>query len=141
MLVTIQIGVLFPQNFSVAGRAGTRVDIPAHEVLREGDDLTSMSDTTLIRRVESYLDLPENAMNQMIVQRPEEGNILITAKTRFGGVYYLTVDSDQIDEVLNWAVEAENKGGSKFPGMTYEQGVRAAIDWLVGNTSDRPDAD
>lgn len=82
MLVTIQIGVLFPMD--APQRAGTRVDIPAHEVLREGDDLATMSDATLISRVESYLDLPEGAMRQMIVQRPEQGNIMITAKTRFG---------------------------------------------------------
>lgn len=82
MLVTIQIGVLFPMD--APQRAGTRVDIPAHEVLREGDDLAAMSDATLISRVESYLDLPEGAMRQMIVQRPEAGNIMITAKTGFG---------------------------------------------------------
>lgn len=82
-IVTIQIGVLFPTNFPNE-RAGTRVDIPAHEVLREGDDLAAMSDATLITRVESYLDLPEGVMRGMVVQHPEEGNILITAKTRFG---------------------------------------------------------
>lgn len=84
IVTIVQIGVLFPQDFGVRERAGTRVDITAPEVMREGDDLLSMSDSTLISRVENFLDLPEGCMRQMIVQRPEEGNIMITAKTRFG---------------------------------------------------------
>jgi hypothetical protein len=27
-------------------------------------------------------------------------------------------------------MDQEDDGGSKFPGMTYEMGIRAAIDWL-----------
>lgn len=36
----------------------------------------------------------------------------------------------QIDAVLNWCDEAEDEGRSHYPGMTYEQGVAAAIRWL-----------
>jgi hypothetical protein len=81
-VLTVQIRVLFPNN--ATHHAGESVDVPAHEVLRENDDLASMSDATLVHRVEAYLDLPEGTMHGMIVQRPEAGNILITAKTRFG---------------------------------------------------------
>jgi len=28
--------------------------------------------------------------------------------------------------------------GSNFSGMSYEQGVLAAIDWLTGETTDNP---
>lgn len=85
-LLTANIRVLFPNNF--VRRAGESVDVPAAEVLSPEDDLATMSDATLKARVESFLDMPEGSMTNMIVQRPEEGNILITAKTRFGGIDY-----------------------------------------------------
>lgn len=44
---------------------------------------------------------------------------------------------EEINEVLNWAAEAQDDG-SKFPGMTYEDGVKAMYDWLTGD-GDRPD--
>ncbi len=44
----------------------------------------------------------------------------------------------EIDEQLNKAYEQEEKGGSKWPGMSYEQGVRTAIDWITGNTDELP---
>lgn len=81
-ITTVQVRVLFPQDFQML--AGEDRVVPAHEVLREGDMLVTMSDRTLIDRVEAYLDLPEGSMRNMIVQRPETGNILITAKTNFG---------------------------------------------------------
>jgi hypothetical protein len=37
---------------------------------------------------------------------------------------------EEIDELLNSCVESEETGESKFFGMTYEQGIIAAIDWL-----------
>ena len=40
--------------------------------------------------------------------------------------------SSEVDEVLNVAAEAEEKGKSAYPGMTYEQGVSAAIRWMRG---------
>lgn len=39
----------------------------------------------------------------------------------------------EIDDLLNKCLDAEDEGASKYPGMTYEQGVRAAIEWLTGN--------
>ena len=36
----------------------------------------------------------------------------------------------QIDEVIDWA---EAGGRSQFPGRSYEEGVRAAIEWMEGN--------
>ena len=43
-----------------------------------------------------------------------------------------------IDELLNMCAEQEDEGGSKFPGMTYEQGVKAAIDWLTEENGVHP---
>jgi len=45
----------------------------------------------------------------------------------------------EIDEVLNWCSEAEEEGISNYPGMTYEQGVKAGIDWLQGNGANPKD--
>ena len=39
---------------------------------------------------------------------------------------------DQIDELLNRCIEAEETGVSEYPGMSYEQGIKAAIEWLDG---------
>jgi len=44
----------------------------------------------------------------------------------------------EIDEVMNWASEGIDEG-SKFHGMSYEEGIRDAIDWITGFTDDRPD--
>ena len=47
---------------------------------------------------------------------------------------------DEIDEVLNQCMEQADEGGSRFPGMTYEQGVEAAIRWMQG-TDENPLSD
>lgn len=39
---------------------------------------------------------------------------------------------EEIDQVLEACVETEASGESKYPGMTYEQGVDAAIRWMQG---------
>lgn len=36
----------------------------------------------------------------------------------------------EIDDLLNRCVESEETGESKCFGMTYEQGIKAAIEWL-----------
>lgn len=46
---------------------------------------------------------------------------------------------NEIDDVLNWCAEGEDEG-THFRGMSYEQGVRAAIDWMQGN-GERPDTE
>ncbi len=43
----------------------------------------------------------------------------------------------EIDEQVNKAYEGlEN--GSKWPGMSYEQGVQAALDWVTGQIDEAP---
>ena len=44
---------------------------------------------------------------------------------------------EEIDDVLNKAADGIDNG-SKWPGMSYEQGVDAAIRWLTGETEDNP---
>ncbi len=59
----------------------------------------------------------------------------------FGYDVAMTPTEDQIDEQLNLAAAQEEEGGSKWPGMSYEQGVRAAIDWMRGFADEPPMAD
>jgi hypothetical protein len=48
-------------------------------------------------------------------------------------------DEDEINAVLNQCGESEDSGRSKFPGMNYEQGVKAAIEWMRGEGSNPMD--
>ena len=46
--------------------------------------------------------------------------------------YTIAREDSDVDELLNQCVEQEEKGNSKYPGMSYERGIRAAIEWLLG---------
>jgi len=37
---------------------------------------------------------------------------------------------EEIDQQLNRATKQEEKGGSRYRGMTFEQGVDATLRWL-----------
>ena len=43
----------------------------------------------------------------------------------------------EIDEQTSVVLGKIDAGESYF-GMTYEEGVLAALDWVVGNTNDKP---
>ena len=45
---------------------------------------------------------------------------------------------EEIDRVLDRAAEATDNAESQWPGMIYEQGVHAAIMWVLGNSKDNP---
>ena len=48
------------------------------------------------------------------------------------------VRTDQeISEVIGWCFEA-NDNGTYYSGMSYEDGIRAAIDWITGVSDDSP---
>ena len=38
----------------------------------------------------------------------------------------------EIDEVLNLAAEAEERGSTSYHGMTFEMGVAQGIQWACG---------
>lgn len=44
----------------------------------------------------------------------------------------------EIWDLLNQCSESENEGSSKYPGMSYEQGVKVAIEWITGDIEDHP---
>lgn len=50
----------------------------------------------------------------------------------------LARSDEEINQVLDWAAEGEDQG-SHYPGMSYEEGVRAALDWVLGINETRPD--
>lgn len=52
---------------------------------------------------------------------------------------YIVMPGDkEIDEVLNRCADAENDGRSEYPGMTYEQGLRVGIEWVLGIGDEPP---
>lgn len=54
------------------------------------------------------------------------------------GAYEVVRSDEEVDAVLNIASAQSERGGSAFPGMTYEQGVDEGIRWLTGQHDDVP---
>lgn len=44
----------------------------------------------------------------------------------------------KVNEQLNLACEWEEAGGSAVPGSSFEAGVRAAIEWMIGDREEEP---
>ena len=40
---------------------------------------------------------------------------------------------NEVNDVLNRCADQTDEGGSRWPGMSYEQGVEAAIRWMQGD--------
>lgn len=55
-------------------------------------------------------------------------------------MYTVARKDKEVDRVLDWATAGEDEG-SKYPGMSYETGVKAGIEWLIGNSEQPPDAE
>ena len=49
----------------------------------------------------------------------------------------ITRTSSEINEQIDLANEGIDQG-SKFPGMSYEEGIKNTIDWLYGNIEEPP---
>ena len=52
--------------------------------------------------------------------------------------YTVKRDDEDIAHLEAWAMKTFETGESHYPGMTYEDGVREALDWLFGITEDSP---
>ena len=50
------------------------------------------------------------------------------------------VTDTDISRVINWCHEGRNQG-TRYSGMTYEDGILAALDWLTGAIEEAPDED
>lgn len=44
----------------------------------------------------------------------------------------------EINDLLNECMKAEENGTQRYPAMSYEQGVKAGIEWLLEYTNDHP---
>jgi len=44
----------------------------------------------------------------------------------------------EVDNLIDRVIEQINQGGSKFPGMSYEEGLRVMYDWLNGDLETDP---
>ena len=44
---------------------------------------------------------------------------------------------EEIEEQQDRCQEGREKG-SKYPGMSYEEGILVTIDWLFGDTDEKP---
>ena len=40
-------------------------------------------------------------------------------------------EQSEVEDILNTCSESEDLGKSAYPGMTFEQGVRYSIEWLI----------
>lgn len=47
-------------------------------------------------------------------------------------------NEQEIWDLLNQCTKAEETGSSQYPGMSYEEGIKAAIEWLNGNINIHP---
>lgn len=50
-------------------------------------------------------------------------------------------DSAEVEAALNDAEDVVMEGGTKYPGMTYEEGVAAAFKFALGYTDENPMSD
>lgn len=47
---------------------------------------------------------------------------------------------EEVNRVLNWAAEGVEQG-TRYSGMSYEQGIQDMCDWLTGHSGVAPDED
>lgn len=59
-------------------------------------------------------------------------------KSTFEKSYAIERSNEEIDEALGICIDAEAEGTSQYPGMTYEDGVKAALEWVIGETDEPP---
>lgn len=53
-------------------------------------------------------------------------------------MYDIARSNVEIDEQYNRALEAVDEGRTQYPGMTFEEGVIAVLDWLFRGTDTPP---
>ena len=51
---------------------------------------------------------------------------------------YIVRTDDEIARVENWAVEGIDEG-TRYPGMSYEQGIADVLAWMRGDNETPPD--
>lgn len=52
--------------------------------------------------------------------------------------YEIKRSNNAIDNLLNFCAHQEENGETLYPGMTYEEGVKTALEWVMGDIEDHP---
>ena len=52
--------------------------------------------------------------------------------------YEIVKSDEEINDLIQRCMDAEAKGTTKYFGLTYEQGVKVALDWVTGNDDIHP---
>lgn len=52
-------------------------------------------------------------------------------------MYHIVRSTTEIDDLMNWAAEGID-AGSHYPGMSFEEGIQQAVDWLTGQSDENP---
>jgi hypothetical protein len=52
-------------------------------------------------------------------------------------MYHNVRPDGQVDNLRNWAADGINTG-TKYSGMSYEQGIEDTLAWLFGDTDENP---
>lgn len=53
-------------------------------------------------------------------------------------MYEVKVSEKDIDAVIDQCIQVDATGDTRFPAMTYEQGVKYALEWVLGISDDHP---
>lgn len=65
-------------------------------------------------------------------------NSIVVGESTFLSPRTIIRTTDEIDRVMDWVSEGEDRG-THFNGESYENGIRAMYEWLVGITNTAPD--
>ena len=52
--------------------------------------------------------------------------------------YDISRTDKEIDDLINRCAEQAGKGRSKYPAMTYEQGIRESLEWITDEDTEDP---
>ena len=52
-------------------------------------------------------------------------------------MYTVVRTEEEINRIMDWAYDGV-ENGSKYSGMSYEEGIVTILDWLAGLTDDDP---
>ena len=52
--------------------------------------------------------------------------------------YRVAVSDAEINALLGKCIEQASEGGSKYPGMSFEEGIQQGIEWVLGESEQHP---
>ena len=53
-------------------------------------------------------------------------------------MYQIKRSDQEIDALLNKVADIQDSAGTAFPGESYENGIQAALEWVLGRWDDPP---